>query len=136
MEKIYSRTKLDTLLHIIVKKKDFIDGRQDIIDADQFLQCSMLGLNKGKTFAPHEHIWKDGPQRVIAQESWVCIHGSVKCIFYDLNGELLAERIIEAGDASFTLQGGHNYECLEDDSQVLEFKVGPYQGQELDKVFI
>lgn len=136
MEKIYSRIRQDILLHIIVKKKDFTTGRQDIIEPHNFLQCSMLNLDKGKTFSPHEHIWKNGPEKIIAQESWCCIQGSVKCILYDLDGTIVAERIIEAGDASFTLQGGHNYEVLEDNSLIWEYKTGPYLGQELDKVFI
>ena len=37
---------------------------------------------------------------------------------------------------SFTLQGGHNYLILEDDTLVYEFKTGPYEGQEFDKKFI
>ena len=32
--------------------------------------------------------------------------------------------------------GGHNYEILEDDTHVLEYKTGPYFGIEFDKKFI
>ena len=94
-------------------------------------------MKKGKTFEPHKHITKDRhhPEQ-IAQESWVIIKGKVKCIFYDLDDTIISTPILEAGDASFTLYGGHTYEILEDDTIVYEYKTGPYEGIELDKVFI
>jgi hypothetical protein len=35
-----------------------------------------------------------------------------------------------------TFEGGHTYEALEDDTVVYEYKTGPYQGQESDKIFL
>ena len=32
MEKIYSKVNTDKLLHVVVRKSDFIDGRIDVID--------------------------------------------------------------------------------------------------------
>lgn len=56
---------------------------------------------------------------------------------YDIdNKTILATPILEAGDASFTLYGGHTYEILEENTIVYEYKTGPYEGQELDKRFI
>jgi hypothetical protein len=66
----------------------------------------------------------------------VVIKGSVKCIFYDLDDTIIAEPILYAGDASFTLGGGHNYLILEDNTIVYEYKTGPYEGQLYDKVFL
>lgn len=136
MEKIYSKKEPGKLLHIIVRKDDINPGRADIVSEENFIQCSMLNMNEGKTFKPHKHIWKERTHNVIAQESWVIIKGSVKCIFYDLDDSLIAEPILYAGDASFTLEGGHNYLILEDDTLVYEYKTGPYEGQQLDKTFI
>lgn len=136
MEKIYSRIDPTKLLHLIVRKEDFINGRQDIIDGDQFIQCSILKLESGKTFKPHKHIWKERTRNVIAQESWMIVQGSVKAFFYDLDDTVIEEFILNAGDASFTLEGGHNYLILEDETMVYEYKTGPYEGQSLDKTFI
>mgnify|MGYP003674399210 FL=1 len=56
---------------------------------------------------------------------------------YDIdNTTILATPILEAGDASFTLYGGHTYEILEENTIVYEYKTGPYEGQELDKRFL
>ena len=136
MEKIYSKIDPDKLLHIIVRSSDIKPGREDIVSEENFIQCSMLNMDEGKTFKPHRHIWKERNRNVIAQESWIVIKGSVKCIFYDLDDNVIAEPILYPGDASFTLEGGHNYLILEDCTLVYEYKTGPYEGQSLDKKFI
>ena len=136
MEKIYSKINPEKLLHIIVRKEDIKSLREDIIPENNFLQCSTLNLHKGKTFKPHKHIWKEKNHNVIAQESWVVIQGSVKCFFYDLNDKIISEPILYPGDASFTLEGGHNYLINEENTLVYEYKTGPYEGQKMDKTFI
>ena len=135
MTKYYSKVD-NRLLHIINRLED-ITGRNDIIPSNNFIQCATLKMKKGKTFDPHKHIVKNRhyPEQ-IAQESWVVIKGSVKCILYDLDNTIIAEPILKAGDASFTLYGGHTYKILEDNTVVYEYKTGPYEGQELDKTFI
>jgi len=136
MEKIYSRIHPNKLLHLITRADEVKPGREDLIPEENFLQCSILNLEKGKTFKPHKHIWKERTRKVIAQESWIVVRGSVKCIFYDLDDTVVSEPILRAGDASFTLEGGHNYVILEEDTLVYEYKTGPYEGQALDKIFI
>ena len=135
MEKIYS--KVDGRLLHIINRLDDIDGRQDVVPENNFIQCATLKMDNGKTFPPHKHITKNRHYiEQIAQESWIVVRGSVKCILYDLDDTIIATPIINAGDASFTLYGGHTYEILEDDTVVYEYKTGPYEGQELDKTFI
>jgi hypothetical protein len=136
MKKIYSLIDNTKLLHIIVRKEEILPGREDIVSEENFIQCSRLNLIKGTTFKPHKHIWKNRTSSIIAQESWVVIQGSVKCIFYDLDDSILSTEVLNVGDASFTLEGGHNYEILEDNTFVYEYKTGPYEGQEFDKIFI
>ena len=136
MIKIYSKVEPDKLLHIVNRLHE-IQGRTEIIPEDNFLQCATIDLSKDKKFPPHKHITKDRhyPEQ-IAQESWVVIKGSVKCIFSDIDDTLISTEVLAPGDASFTLYGGHTYEILEDDTLVYEYKTGPYEGQKLDKEFI
>ena len=135
MEKFYSNIEQGLLLHMVVRQSDIIDGRQNLVDDDQYLQCASLNLKKGTTFTAHKHIFKT-TDFSFPQESWVVIKGSVKCIFYDINDKIIAEPILNEGDASFSFWGGHNYLILEDNSKILEYKVGPYLGQEKDKKFL
>jgi len=136
MYKIYSKVEPEKVLHLVNRMEE-IQDRTDIADSHQFLQCATLRMGAGKTFRPHKHIWKPAPaEKVIAQESWIVIKGRVRVFFYDLDDVLLETHILEPGDASMTFEGGHTYEILEEDTVVYEYKTGPYQGQELDKVFV
>tara|TARA_R110002074_G_scaffold217213_1_gene387601 strand:+ start:536 stop:958 length:423 start_codon:yes stop_codon:yes gene_type:complete len=138
IEKIYSKLETDKLLHIVhrIEQAEHIP-RKNLIESNNFIQCSFLRLKKNSTFEPHKHIFKKRRyENQIAQESWVIVRGSVKCIFYDLDDSIVAETILHEGDASFTLLGGHNYISLEDDTVVYEYKTGPYEGQKYDKIFI
>lgn len=136
MEHIYSKVEPGKILHTIVRKEDLTPGRKEVVSEDNFIQCAILNMEQGKTFKPHRHIWKERTRSVIAQESWIVIQGSVKCIFYDLDDNIIATPILYPGDASFTLEGGHTYQILEDSTLVYEYKTGPYEGQSLDKTFI
>jgi hypothetical protein len=134
-EKIYSRQEKGLLLHI-VNRLDEITERTDIAPEKEFLQLATLKLPKGKTFRPHKHMWKDGENKIIAQESWVVIKGKVKFIMYDIDDTIIGEKILNQGDCSMTFHGGHNYKVLENDTIIYEYKTGPYKGQKLDKEFI
>ena len=127
------------LLHMIYYEDDLDktrDFRFDVAPEDQFIQVSALRLEAGKTFRPHKHIWKEAPEpEVVAQESWCVMKGRVKAHFYDLDDSLLGEYELSAGDISLTFEGGHSYTILED-AKVYEYKTGPYQGVEKDKVFL
>lgn len=134
--KIYSKIKPELLLHVVNRFND-INGRTNIIPENNFIQCSTLKMENGKTFHPHKHIKKQRTyEEQIAQESWIVLKGKVRCIFYDIDDTIIATPVLNPGDASFTLYGGHTYEILEEDTIVYEYKTGPYEGQELDKVMI
>ncbi len=136
MYKIYSKIEPGKLCHMI-NRMDEITSRTDVAPTDQFIQLATLRMDAGKTFRPHQHIWKPVMyDRVIAQESWVVIKGSVEVSFFDTDGTLLEKQIIRQGDCSMTFEGGHTYTILEDDTVVYEYKTGPYYGKELDKVFL
>ena len=136
MEHIYSIVQPGKILHTIVRKQDLTPGRKEVVSEDNFIQCAILNMEEGKTFKPHRHIWKERTRNTIAQESWIVIQGSVKCILYDLDDIIIGTPILYPGDASFTLEGGHTYQILEDNTLVYEYKTGPYEGQSLDKTFI
>lgn len=131
----YSKVDPDILLHIVKKYADIEDGRSDLVPPENFIQCSSLKVNKCH-FRSHQHIYKDGKPQVITQESWVVMNGRVMAILYDLDGEIISWPELNHGDILITLNGGHGFEVLQDNTIVYEFKTGPYEGQEKDKVFI
>jgi cupin fold WbuC family metalloprotein len=132
--KIFS--KIDgQLLHMVNRLSDITLKRNDISPDTEYLQVSAFRMNEGKTFRAHMHLPLER-KTDITQESWIVIKGRVKAKLYDMDGTLLAEPILEAGDCSITFRGGHNYVCMEEDSVVYEYKTGPYMGQAKDKTFI
>ena len=143
MRKIYSKINTDLLLHIVYRGKDIQSletknglARTNVVPDEEFLQLAALQMNKGKTFKAHKHIFKNGEEQVIAQESWVVIKGKVKAILYDTDDTVIDEVILDEGDCSMTFRGGHNYEVQEDGTIVYEYKTGPYKGIEADKTFL
>ncbi len=135
MEKIYSKVELGILLHIVNRKNEITSQRQDLSPTKEFLQVACFRIDKGKTFKPHKHL-KQIKTTDITQESWIVIQGKVKTILYDLDDKIIKQVILKQGDSSITFKGGHTYESLEDNTIVYEYKTGPYNGQEKDKMFI
>jgi len=124
------------LLHMVYRVSDLEAAERDeVIEPNNFLQLAALNMPKGKTFEPHKHIWKEGEKKVIAQESWVVIKGKVEVSYFNELGYPIQKEVLEIGDVSITLYGGHTYTILED-ALVYEFKTGPYTGQENDKIFL
>ena len=135
MKKIYSKIDKEKLLHIILRKADVLSERINVVEDEEYLQLAAMRLQKGKTFKPHKHIYYE-KTTTIAQESWVVVQGAVKAILYDLDDNIISEEVLNAGDCSITLYGGHTYEILENDTLVYEYKTGPYLGIDSDKEFI
>ena len=119
MEKIYSKLEPHKLLHIVHRVHEFhtieYDHRKDIVSEDEFLQLSSMKLGKGHTFKPHQHGWKDGEDKVIAQESWVVVNGSVECsltltsknsalLNFDLKQNFIAEKVKLLMDSYFEFE--------------------------------
>lgn len=131
-------SKIDnSTLHIVCKQEKIKNKRKELVNDKQFIQASIINLNKGTTFAAHKHLYKDLElNNIIAQEAWVIINGSVEVTYYDLDDSKLDSVILNKGDLTITLFGGHSYKILENDTLIYEFKTGPYFGPEKDKVYI
>jgi hypothetical protein len=132
VNKIYSKIQPEKLLHIILRKDELQKQRLNVVNDEEFLQLAAMRLPAGKTFLPHKHVYCEKTTS-IAQESWVVIEGRVKAYLYDLDDLLLETPILNPGDVSITLYGGHTYEILKEDTLVYEYKTGPYLGIEKDK---
>lgn len=135
MFKILSKLDGKILLHIVFKKSDF-SGRMNLIDETEFLQVSTIATGVKNDYRPHIHLFKSVEfSESVAQEAWVVIQGRVVVDYFDLDGSFLETQILEPGDCSITLYGGHGYHTSHN-AIVYEFKTGPYLGIDKDKKFI
>ena len=143
IELIYSRilpqNHPQALLHMVIRRDAFdeVSDRRDMISSNNFLQLAMLNLAQNQTFKAHKHKYNVfHTEQKVAQECWYVVDGSIEVQYYDMDDSKFEPIVLNAGDITITLHGGHNYTCLSEKSKVLEFKTGPYSGQENDKEFI
>ena len=99
---------------------------------EEFIQVGTWNYNKGKNLLQHMH---NSVERIVVrtQEVLYIKKGSIKARIYSLDEILVEELIVKEGDTLILLNSGHGYEILEDNTQVLEIKNGPYLGAEVDR---
>jgi cupin fold WbuC family metalloprotein len=130
MHRIFKDGKL---YHCYFNAADYTAGRMDATDPEEYLQCAIINMDKGKKFDPHVHI---PCERITdtTQEAWVVLKGKIQVTYYDEDCQVMHEdAVISAGGCTMSFWGGHKYQCLEDETVVYEFKSGPYFGKEADK---
>jgi len=137
MKQIYSKVDTSLLLHVIVRPSDFNKTFLEITQPESFLQSLGLRLNGGETRKAHRHlVMNDDTGDRIQQEAWVVLNGLIRCDLYDIDGSFLSSHVIQEKSALITLYGAHGLEVLEDNTMILEFKLGKYKGNINDKVYI
>jgi hypothetical protein len=116
----------------IIKNSDWPANLQFYSEDKDFLQVATWNYNSGKHLKAHGHKIcervSDRTNEVIYIKS-----GKIKAYFYNENDKLVKEEELSAGDIIVIYSGGHAYDILEDNTQVLEIKNGPYPGLEADK---
>lgn len=131
MEKEIIKDK-DRILAIILKNGDFAEGLHFYTKDSDFVQVSTWNYNAGKITIPHTHkLCERTANRT--QEIIFVKSGSMKTKIYNDQDEFVKGIILRMGDVAVILAGGHSYEILENNTQILEMKNGPYLGLEKDK---
>jgi hypothetical protein len=127
------------LNHVICLLSDLSNSEHARVNLCPDNAMLQLGLIRSgpRSYAAHHHLDRNFQNLTMrAQESWVVVRGSVEVTLYDENHNVQAIRVLNAGDVTLTLFGGHGYKILSDDTLVYEFKSGPYEGPEVDKRLI
>jgi len=101
-------------------------------DNEEYIQAGTWGYESGKELLAHSH--NEVVREVLwTQEVLYIRKGSVKSDVYNTQDEKVAEVVAKEGDILILLRGGHGYHILEDGTQVLEVKNGPYVGADADR---
>tara|TARA_B100000767_G_scaffold163014_1_gene152962 strand:- start:482 stop:889 length:408 start_codon:yes stop_codon:yes gene_type:complete len=100
---------------------------------EDYIQVGTWGYDSPKELLAHTH---NEVHRDVAwtQEVIFVKKGSIRAEIYDLSNKKVKDIDCKVGDIIILLRGAHGYHILEDDTQVLEVKNGPYVGAELDRV--
>jgi hypothetical protein len=99
---------------------------------DEYIQVGVWGYEEGKILKTHIH--NEVKREVLwTQEVLFVKKGKIRANVFNTREEKIASLDAYAGDILVMLRGGHGYDILEDDTQVLEIKNGPYVGPDLDR---
>ena len=123
----------DTILARYIPTEDIEKPGLNFYSNDkEFIQFGVWGYNKGKVLPAHSHnLIEKSTSRT--QEVLIVQRGKIKAAIYNLKEIQVTEVLVNQGEVIILLNGAHGYEILEDNTQVLELKNGPYVGAELDR---
>lgn len=108
------------------------DGLNFFSADGDFIQVGVWGYGAGKELKAHIH--NEVKREVLwTQEVLFVRSGKLRANVFNTREEKVAELEVGAGDVIILLRGGHGYDILEDGTQVLEIKNGPYVGPDLDR---
>ncbi len=108
------------------------DGLSFFSPDEDYIQVGTWGYDSGKTLLAHTH--NEVARNVLwTQETLYIRKGRILVQVYDTNEKIVDEWQAAEGDIVILLRGGHGYQILEDGTQVLEVKNGPYVGADKDR---
>jgi len=99
---------------------------------NEYIQVGVWGYSAGKELKAHIH--NEVPREVLWTQEVIFVRtGKIRANIYNTSETKVAELIVGSGDIIILLRGGHGYDIIEDGTQVLEVKNGPYVGPDLDR---
>jgi len=117
----------DNVLAAFIRSEDWSPGLNFLCQDDDPIQVGLWDYQSGKILGPHSHV-KNERKITITQEILFIKKGRVRASIYNENDELVKDVDLSSGDLIILFSGGHGYTILEDNTQVLEVKNGPYTG--------
>ncbi len=119
-------------LATLITKQDRRPGLSFFSEDADFIQVGMWGYDAGKHLQAHIH--NVVPREIDRTQEVICVlQGRVQSTIFSESEQPLEKVVLETGDVLILLRGGHDYDILEDGTQVLEIKNGPYPGAEADR---
>lgn len=117
---------------ILYRDSDWVPGLNFITPPEMFIQAGSWWYEKGKELQKHVHNdFERATERT--QESVYVKKGSMRVDLYTENLDLFDQFVMHEGDLAVFAYGGHGYHILEDDTQVIETKNGPFVDVDTDK---
>lgn len=120
------------IISIIYREDDWIKGLNFVTPDDMFIQVGSWWYDEGKKLDKHVHNDFDR-QAKRTQECVFVKRGSMEVTLYTEELQELDTFTLNQGDLAVFAYGGHGYEILEDDTQIIETKNGPFLSVEIDK---
>jgi mannose-6-phosphate isomerase-like protein (cupin superfamily) len=129
----YIKTRDNVLTSIIIRRDFRPTGTTFVTSPDLAQQVGFVVYPAGGVIKRHIHKNVDR-QNISSSEALIVREGKLEIDIYDENKNLVATRILEAGDFVLMASGGHGFRVLEP-TVLLEVKLGPYGGAEDKELF-
>lgn len=122
----------DIVLARVIPAGSWNQGLGFYSDDKDFIQVGTWKYDSGKELLAHIH---NEVERSIThtQEVIYIRKGKIRAKIFNPDRTFNQEIIAGEGDTLIMLHGGHSYSIIEDDTQVIEVKNGPYLGPEIDR---
>lgn len=120
------------IISLIYREDDWVKGLNFVTPDDMFIQVGSWWYDEGKKLDKHVHNDFDR-QAKRTQECVFVKRGSMEVTLYTDELVRLESFTLNQGDLAVFAYGGHGYEILEDDTQIIETKNGPFLSVEIDK---
>ena len=122
----------DRISCIIYRDSHWNTGLNFVTPNEMFIQAGSWWYDSGKELQKHVH--KDFDRTAQrTQESVYVKRGSMRVDLYTEELEKFKDFVLYEGDLAVFAYGGHGYFILEDDTQIIETKNGPFIDVETDK---
>lgn len=129
METIYVGERVSC---IIYRDEDWVKGLNFITPNDMFVQVGSWWYDSGKELQKHVH--NDFERSASRTQECVYVRkGKMRVDLYTEELEKFKEFELSEGDLAVFAYGGHGYEILDDDTQIIEMKNGPFVDVDTDK---
>ena len=123
----------EKIFSIVYRENDWVKGLNFITPDDLFIQAGSWWYDKGKILDSHTH--QEFERKASRTQETVYVKsGKMKVKLFDEQHNFLEDYILNQGDLAVFAYGGHGYEILEDNTQIIETKNGPFTGVEKDKI--
>jgi hypothetical protein len=132
VEKVFSAVDPSILLHVMMNVAAVSAQRIDLSPSEEFLQLSVVPLKAGRGVKPHKALARPLGGHGQVQESWIVMRGAIEVALYDIDGSLLKSASLSAGWLLVTFRGGHGFTTIDDDTTIIECKLGPYVGRDYE----
>jgi hypothetical protein len=122
----------EKIISIIYRNDDWTKGLNFITPDEMYIQVGSWWYDKGKKLDSHIH--KDFDRNATrTQETIYVKKGSVKVLLFTEREDFFQDYVLYEGDLAVFGYGGHGYEILEDNTQIIESKNGPFVSVDKDK---
>lgn len=122
----------DEIIARKIAADDWKPGLSFFSKDEELIQVGSWVYDEGKALMRHIH--NEASRQVPrTQEVLYVRKGSLEATIYDMQEHEVARLEVKAGEVLILLNCGHGYRILENDTQVLEIKNGPYLGADADR---